>query len=152
MVTQVQLLHFFRSLRQGLEIVEREEGKESNWEYDDITLDLAIKGFGGAVLYSSNPDETSNVLEEVMGLNKVAENEEYIRFKSLSDIGNIIDLKKTSIGPGINGIGVVHHIAWRTRDDKEQIEWKKHIESYGYRVTEVRDRNYFKSIYFREKG
>lgn len=37
-------------------------------------------------------------------------------------------------------------------DDADQLDWKKHVESNGYGVTPVRDRNYFNAIYFREHG
>ncbi|MNZ62297.1 putative ring-cleaving dioxygenase MhqO [compost metagenome] len=50
------------------------------------------------------------------------------------------------------GVGTVHHIAWRASDDEEQIDWKKYVESNGYGVTPVQDRNYFNAIYFREHG
>jgi len=50
------------------------------------------------------------------------------------------------------GVGTVHHIAWRAKDDADQLEWQKYISENGYGVTAVRDRNYFNAIYFREHG
>lgn len=50
------------------------------------------------------------------------------------------------------GVGTVHHIAFRTADDQEQLKWKKYLRKQGHVVTAVCDRNYFKSIYFREAG
>jgi glyoxalase family protein len=35
------------------------------------------------------------------------------------------------------GVGTVHHIAWRTHDDNDQLEWQKYIASNGYGVTPV---------------
>jgi glyoxalase family protein len=49
-------------------------------------------------------------------------------------------------------VGTVHHIAWRAKDDADQLNWKTYIESNGYGVTPVQDRNYFNAIYFREHG
>ncbi|MGZ4246647.1 MAG: VOC family protein, partial [Solirubrobacteraceae bacterium] len=51
--------------------------------------------------------------------------------------------------PGRQGAGTVHHIAWACRDD-EQVGWQRHVREAGAMVTEVRDRDYFRSIYFRE--
>jgi glyoxalase family protein len=48
--------------------------------------------------------------------------------------------------------GSVHHIAWRTPTGKEQLEWRQKIQEAGLFVTDVLDRNYFQSIYFREPG
>jgi glyoxalase family protein len=135
-----------------LEIVEREEGEMNTWHFGDVTPDVAIKGFGGATLLSKQPEKTAELLEKIMGLEQVGKEGDFIRFRSSSDIGNIIDLKLTTIGGGRMGVGTVHHIAWRAQDDQDQLDWKKYIEGYGYGVTPVQDRNYFNAIYFREHG
>ena len=46
----------------------------------------------------------------------------------------------------------VHHIAFRAKDQAEQLQWRKHLVDLGYNVTPVIDRTYFRSIYFREPG
>ena len=135
-----------------LEFVEREEGPKSDWEFGGVTRDVAIKGLGGATLFSSESAKTAEVLENLMGFDLVGNEGDYSRFKSASDLGNVIDVLSTSIGKGENGPGVVHHIAWRTKDDAEQLAWKQYVEKDGFDVTEVKDRNYFKAIYFREHG
>ncbi|WP_028391206.1 ring-cleaving dioxygenase [Bacillus cihuensis] len=135
-----------------LEIVEREEGEVNTWHFGDVTPDVAIKGFGGATLLSKQPEKTAELLEKVMGLEQVGKEGDFIRFRSSSDIGNIIDLKLTTTVSGRMGVGTVHHIAWRAHDDQDQLDWKKYIEGYGYGVTPVQDRNYFNAIYFREHG
>jgi glyoxalase family protein len=50
------------------------------------------------------------------------------------------------------GVGTVHHIAFRVPDEEKQLELREEIASLGYNVTPVLDRNYFRSIYFREPG
>ncbi|MEQ7805716.1 ring-cleaving dioxygenase [Priestia megaterium] len=135
-----------------LEIVEREEGEKNTWQAGEINSDVAIKGFGGATLLSVRPDETAQLLEDVMGLKKVGQEGDFIRFQSSADIGNVIDLKLTTIGRGQMGVGTVHHIAWRAKDDEDQLEWQKYVADSGYGVTAVRDRNYFNAIYFKEHG
>ncbi|WP_252501627.1 ring-cleaving dioxygenase [Sporosarcina sp. Marseille-Q4943] len=135
-----------------LEIVERAGGAKNNWEFGGITADVAIRGFGGATLLSKQPEKTAELLEKVMGLEKVGEEGDIVRFRSSSDIGNVIDLKMTTKGSGRMGVGTVHHIAWRADDDQDQLEWKEHVEEFGYGVTPVQDRNYFNAIYFREHG
>ncbi|MCY9020007.1 ring-cleaving dioxygenase [Priestia megaterium] len=135
-----------------LEIVEREEGEKNTWQAGEIKPDVAIKGFGGATLLSVKPHETAQLLENVMGLKKVGQEGDFIRFQSSADIGNIIDLKLTTIGRGQMGVGTVHHIAWRAKDDEDQLEWQKYVADSEYGVTAVRDRNYFNAIYFKEHG
>jgi glyoxalase family protein len=135
-----------------LEIVERGEGEINPWSFGDVTPDVAIKGFGGATLFSAKPDKTAETLEKVMGLEKVDEEGDFVRYRSTADIGNIIDLKVVPTGGGQMGVGTVHHIAWRASDDKDQLDWQKYVAQNGYGVTPVQDRNYFNAIYFREHG
>ncbi|MFD1849422.1 ring-cleaving dioxygenase [Oceanobacillus bengalensis] len=135
-----------------LELVEREKGEKNNWTIGDVTPDVGIKGFGGAILLSTNPEKTGETLGEVMGLDKVGQEGDLVRFKAYGEIGNIIDIKQTPLGRGQMGVGTVHHIAWRAEDDKDHLDWQEHVANHGYGVTAVRDRNYFNAIYFREHG
>jgi len=107
-----------------LEIVERAEGELNSRTFGGVTPEVAIKGFGGATLFSAQPDKTAELLEKVMGLEFIGKEGDFIRFRSSADIGNIIDLKATSAGKGQMGVGTVHHIAWRAIDDKDQLEWQ----------------------------
>lgn len=135
-----------------LEIVEREEGRPSKWSFGGVPADKAIKGFGGAVLYSTAPELTSYVLQQVLGLDKVGSENGFIRFKATGDIGNYIDLNEKPMGWGIGGSGTVHHIAWRAKDEEDHLQWRSHIMANRLQPTPVLDRQYFKAIYFREAG
>ncbi|MEJ7709771.1 MAG: VOC family protein [Pyrinomonadaceae bacterium] len=57
------------------------------------------------------------------------------------------DLPRGSVGRG-----GVHHVAFRTPDDEQHREWQARLSKAGVGVTEVIDRFYFHSIYFREPG
>ncbi|MBM7703057.1 ring-cleaving dioxygenase [Metabacillus iocasae] len=135
-----------------VEIVARELGKKNEWTHDTITKDEAIKGFGGATLYSSQPEKTAHLLEHVLGMERVGEEGSIIRFRTPSDLGNMVDIDTSVTTRGLMGAGTVHHIAWRAEDDENQLDWKSHVEQNGYGVTPVQDRNYFNAIYFREHG
>jgi glyoxalase family protein len=54
--------------------------------------------------------------------------------------------------PMVNGLGTVHHVAMAVASEAEQLRLREELVAYGCKVTEVRDRCYFKSIYFREPG
>ena len=135
-----------------LELVERAGGKSNDWKFGEVTPETAIKGFAGAVLYTSNAEKTAELLESVMGLQKIGEDAGLLRFHSPAELGNTVDVKVVPVGIGQMGVGTVHHIAWRAKDDEDQLDWKRHIETYGLGVTPVQDRNYFNAIYFREYG
>lgn len=135
-----------------LELVERSEGKNNSWDFGEMNGETAIKGFAGALLFSANAEKTWELLESVMGLEKVGEEGNMIRFKSTAEIGNIVDIMTERQGTGQMGVGTVHHIAWRAENDADQLDWKEKIENWRLGVTPVQDRNYFNSIYFREYG
>ena len=46
----------------------------------------------------------------------------------------------------------MHHIAFRVPDQETQLAWRNDLVSRGHQVTEILDRQYFPSIYFREPG
>jgi glyoxalase family protein len=47
------------------------------------------------------------------------------------------------------GPGTTHHIAWRVASDAEEQEWLGRLSEVGLRPTDVQDRKYFRSVYFR---
>jgi len=135
-----------------LEIVEREQGEENGWSFGGVTKEVAIKGFAGATLFSQSPEETAALLTDVMGLTYSKTEGDYTRFIAPGSIGNVIDVKMTTGVQGTLGVGTVHHIAWRANDDEDHLAWQESVRSNGIPVTEVRDRNYFKALYFKEPG
>jgi glyoxalase family protein len=50
----------------------------------------------------------------------------------------------------LQGGGSVHHVAFSTDSDATQLAIQKKLIEGGHQVTEVKDRQYFHSIYFRE--
>lgn len=135
-----------------LEIVEREEGDLSQWSFGGIPTDKAIKGFGGAVLFSTNAAKTMDALVNTLGLKKVGEDGEYARFQAYGEIGNIIDVPLKNMQWGSGGAGTVHHIAWRAKDFEQHKEWQQTVAKDGFQTTQIIDRQYFNAIYFREEG
>ncbi|NUU60186.1 ring-cleaving dioxygenase [Paenibacillus agri] len=135
-----------------IELVEREEGPLSSWSFGGVPVEHAIKGFGGAVLYSTEPAKTADTLSRTLGMEVIAEGDGYLRFRAAGELGNIIDLKAEPVPHGSGGTGTVHHIAWRASDDAEQLAWSRLVQSHGYQPTPVQDRQYFNAIYFREEG
>lgn len=83
-----------------IELVEREEGALSTWSFGGVPVEHAVKGFGGAVLYSTAPDRTADTLTRTLGIERIAEGDGYIRYRASGNIGNIIDLKATPVPQG----------------------------------------------------
>jgi len=135
-----------------LELIERGEGPLNNWSFGEVQAENAIKGFGGVVLFSAQTFKTTDVLENILGFECVGQENEFLRFKSVGDLGNTVDLHLSPSVRGLMGVGTVHHIAWRAKDEEELLRWRTLLIEKGYFPTEVRDRNYFKAIYFHEEG
>lgn len=137
-----------------LELVAREEGPGSTWSFGGVPADKAVKGFGGALLYSIAPGRTLETLENLMGLERAGESEDgrYVRLRARGDLGQIIDVRAHAVRPGVGGAGTVHHIAWRADDVHDQERWRQRVAAAGFSVTPIVDRKYFTSIYFRETG
>lgn len=135
-----------------LELTERDDGPTNTWNFGGVHAENAIKGFGGAVLYSAQPHKTTDVLENTLGLDCIGQENEFLRFKSEGIVGNTIDIHLNPSVRGLMGAGTVHHIAWRAKDEEDLLKWSSLLQDKGYYPTEVRDRNYFKAVYFHEGG
>ena len=65
----------------------------------------------------------------------------------------LVLLESDDLPKGINGLGTVHHVAHRVADINDSLKIKEEIEKrYDISVTEVKNRKYFQSIYFRIPG
>ncbi len=112
----------------------------------------AIRSFHSVTLRLAAPAQTARLLTDLFGYEAAGEEDGRLRFHAPGQApGNIIDLV-ASEARGRPGAGTVHHIAFRAHDEAEQLAWREKVRSFGLFVTEVKDRNYFRSIYFREPG
>jgi len=67
--------------------------------------------------------------------------------------GHFIDvIEDNDAKTAVNGLGTVHHVAMAIATAEEQATLREDLARMGVGVTEVRDRCYFTSIYFREPG
>lgn len=67
--------------------------------------------------------------------------------------GHVIDvIEDNNAKTAVNGLGTVHHVAMAIGTAEEQIAIREELVALGIGVTDVRDRCYFTSIYFREPG
>jgi glyoxalase family protein len=115
----------------------------------------AILGFHAATALANHLDSTRTLLTGPMGMTLAGREKNRYRFKmsGTDSLGQFLDVVVDPGAPkGRQGSGTVHHIAFRAKTDAEQLLWQADLRREGYSVTEVRDRSYFKSIYFHEPG
>ncbi|HET7324314.1 MAG TPA: ring-cleaving dioxygenase [Halococcus sp.] len=123
------------------------------WDESPVPPEHQLRGFHSVTLSVSNIEPTADVLTDVLGYEFEVEENGRHRYRSATGgPGSIVDLIETDRGRGRMGIGTVHHIAYKAEDTDEQERWREQLSEQGLRVTDIIDRVYFKSIYFREPG
>ena len=149
------VLSFLDPDGQPLELVETDSPVDP-WTDGPVPEDRAICGFFGVTLHSDDPDATTNVLE-LLGLNRDGTAEdpdggERRRYVADGDRATVVDVLTREPPQGRPGVGTVHHVAFRATDNDEQDAWRERLSDAGQFVTPRKDRQYFRSIYFREPG
>ncbi len=124
------------------------------WEAGPVPAPFAVCGFHSATLREADHRATAGLLTDTLGFRLTAQEGDRFRYAAESgDPAAIVDVVRA---PGERFgrvlVGTVHHIAWRTPDDRQQGEWLSELTRRGYGVSPVMDRKYFHSIYFREPG
>lgn len=152
-------------MEQNIDVTVTQLFGKDTLEFDDVHgLELAmvegeargdnhdIVGFHGSVLLSGDPAGTKELLTDMMGLKELDVRGDNHHYETVgAERHHII----TTIPPrplGRFGIGTVHHIAWSVPNLDTLKAWQTELMGAGFEVTEVRDRNYFNSIYTAEKG
>lgn len=124
----------------GLEIVGR-EGAPAEGPRSVQGVTLAVRDAG----------PTAAVLGDLLGLTRDGAEGARTRFRAPD--GSHVDVLVAPDMPGARaGGGSIHHIAFRAADRDELALWRARVAHAGFDVTEIRDRQYFRSIYFREPG
>ena len=124
------------------------------WERGPVPTEYAIRGFHHVTLSENGYEATASLLSGTLGFKFIQQQANRFRYAaSGGEAGTIIDVVCAPEGrPGRVAVGTVHHVAWRTATDGEQVHFRETIKNLDYNVTPVIDRIYFHSIYFREPG
>lgn len=149
----VVVLHDPDDLRVEL-VASTETDERIPWEDGPISTEHAIRGLHGITLTEARDELTVATLAETLGFRLVGEDGGRARFDvGAGGPGARLDLVvDPSAGRGHVAAGTVHHVAWRAPDDAAQLAWRSEIADAGLQVTQVLERQYFHSIYFREPG
>ncbi|MDW5594029.1 VOC family protein [Conexibacter stalactiti] len=130
----------------GLELVVADDGNPPlTAVHPDVPADYAITGLEGARAYAMFANVEEKLLTDVLGFTYLGDGEyrldgEKRHFHWAYDQAQAV---------GEQGAGSVHHIAWASQDD-DHLKWQARVREAGGFVTDVRDRDYFDAIYFRE--
>ena len=139
------------------EMMEDAKDKTEGWTTPEISGDVAVRGFHSVVMSVRDTEEQERFLIDGLGLTKVGQEGAYHRFhineggaQKTVDLIHQPDVKQ---GTWAFSQGIPHHVAFQVATDKESTVVKAHLEGLGYTdVSEIKDRNYFHSIYCRSPG
>jgi len=138
-----------------LELVSTTISSDKNpWTKGPVPVEHAIRGFHHVTLSEQHDERTIQLLTQSMGFRSLGREGDWTRFETgQGGPGAIVDvLEQPTVPRGLISVGTVHHVAWRTPSDEEQLEWRAVLGNAGMNVTPVIDRKYFHSIYYREPG
>jgi glyoxalase family protein len=128
---------------------------EPAWAAAGIAAEHAIRGFNGVTLLLREAAPTGAILTDVLGFSESGREGETTRYRAEGNpTGGIVDIRSAGeFLRGQMGAGSVHHIAFRATGDEQQAAMvKKLAANHRLATTEQKDRNYFRSVYFREPG
>jgi glyoxalase family protein len=137
-----------------IRLMETEADERAPWTGGGIGVEAAIRGLDRVTMTLGDAAPTLALLTSVLGFEVVNETGSRTLLAVREDMaGRRIELlQDTSAPPAQNGLGTVHHVAMAIATAEEQIDLRQELIALGYSVTEVLDRQYFQSIYFRESG
>lgn len=127
---------------------------EPAWTAGGVPAEHAIRGLHGVTLLLDDAGPTAAVLTDVLGFHEAGRDGRRLRLGADAGAGGLLDIEEVGgfLGARV-GRGSVHHVAFRAADDAAQAAMAERLRGrHGLWVTEQKDRNYFRSVYFREPG
>jgi glyoxalase family protein len=117
-----------------------------------VPAEHAVRGLHAVTLSEAALEPTQRMLADLLGMKLAAEEGDRTRFTMGAGDGTAVDVLADVRRHGLQAGGTVHHIAFRVPDRATQSAWRQQLLELGVPVTDIRDRQYFTSIYFREPG
>jgi glyoxalase family protein len=139
------------------EVIEDAGDKRVPWTTDEIGKGEGTRGFFGALLSVREIEEEERFFVDALGFKKTGTDGPFHRYEvgagganRTLDLLHEPDRKQGSWG---FGAGTGHHVALDVGSDEALAEQKNLYEELGYTdCSEIKDRNYFHSIYCRSPG
>jgi glyoxalase family protein len=137
-----------------VELVAVASDARRGWATGPTSAEHALRGLHTVELTVREAAPTETLITRKMGYRLVQRESNRARFEAANGgSGALIDVIAAADGPSaLGGVGTIHHIAFRVADDAGQLTMQTQLGDAGYTVSPVRDRNYFRSIYYRERG
>jgi glyoxalase family protein len=137
----------------SLELVFDEQvDRLQGWEKSSVPVEYGIRGFRGTTLRLSEHVSTAQVLTNLFGFEETGQDGNRWHYTTDAPIGGSVIIEEGEPKPSSNGRGIVHHVAFRAADDDELKELREQVIGMGLHPSDVIDRHWFHSVYFRSPG
>jgi glyoxalase family protein len=133
----------------------------SPWRRSPVPVEHQIRGLNHVTLAVDRLNPTARVLTDVLSFRQTGDYPA-VDNPTLRTVvfetgpgGHGAEVRveeRPDLPPAQLGSGGVHHVAFRTPNNTEHVAWRDRVRSAGIGITDVIDRYYFKSLYFREPG
>ena len=145
-------LHFDDPSGLHIRIVGTEGDVRAPWTRDDISAAHAIRGIHSVAMQVRHPRVSETLLTSLMDATRLGEVGRVTRFGIGGEgAGHLVEMVEAGdANAAVNGLGTVHHVAFAVATADDQLRMQRELRSMGLHVTDVMDRQYFTSIYFRE--
>ena len=149
-----EVLTLFDNDGMRLELVASDGDQRSGWDgVSDIPQEHALRGLHEVTLSERAIDPTAGMLTNLLGMDLSGEsNNSAVFVMGEGGAGASVNVVGGVAERGLQAGGTVHHVAFRAPDLPTMELWQQELLSRGVSVTQIMDRQYFKSIYFREPG
>ncbi|MFM1779549.1 MAG: hypothetical protein RIS51_694 [Actinomycetota bacterium] len=137
-----------------LELVGTQGDNRSGWDgVADIPQDHAVRGLHAVTLSERQLEPTAGMLSNLLGMRLSSEAGAMAKFDmGPGGTGAEVEIVGGVNDRGLQAGGTVHHVAFSAPDLPTMELWQQELLERGVQVTQIMDRQYFKSIYFREPG
>jgi glyoxalase family protein len=124
------------------------------WADSPVPESHQIRGLHAVRLTERSLEPTELFLTQGLGFELIGEEGEWRRYAVAGGgSGRLVEIRVVAGGARAqSGVGSVHHVAFRVADEAAQLDAMAQVRAVGGRTTEVIDRFWFKSVYFREPG
>lgn len=122
------------------------------WDKGGVPAENGIRGFKGITLRLREIASTARILQQVFHFGESAQRDKLTHFTTDALIGSSVILEESAAMPSVNGRGIVHHVAFRAKDDDDLGAKREKVLSMGLHPTDFIDRHWFHSVYFRTPG
>lgn len=123
------------------------------WEQSPVPDEHQIRGLHAVRTLQRDAAPITTLSQDILGMEQTGTDQGWTRYEGHDPTSGYLEVKEDENAQrSRGGLGTVHHVAWRTRNEDESTTLQAKVQHHGLNPTPIIDRFWFKSVYFREPG